>query len=208
MSQSTTSGGGRVTRRVAAICRISPPWRRLWRMVARRSASGPVGSGRRRRVRFSSSGSTSLRISAFAAAMSAALIASKSIVCRRSRSETVSVMSTCCSSAGRAAARARRLRGFREPPRPGRRALGRRRAPAEHLQRRRRLRRLRVAPEHVEGVVEQLARARGGGSGWRRAPCAPARGCRYRPASAPPAPPASPAARPAGRRGAAGGRSA
>ena len=45
MSHSTTSGGGRVTWRLRAMVRISPPWRRLWRMVRRRSVTGPARVG-------------------------------------------------------------------------------------------------------------------------------------------------------------------
>ena len=67
MSHSTTSGGGRVLRRLRAIVRISPPWRRLARMVRRRSVTGPSGSGRSRRVRRRSSGRVSRRISRLAA---------------------------------------------------------------------------------------------------------------------------------------------
>ncbi len=65
MSQSTTSGGGRVCRRARAMSRISPPCRRLSRIVRRRSTRGPSGSGRSRRVGRRSSGRTSLRISRF-----------------------------------------------------------------------------------------------------------------------------------------------
>ena len=93
MSHSTTSGGTRVCRRLRAMLRISPPWRRLWRMVRRRSVTGPSGSGRRRRVLRRSSGRVRRRISCFAAAISSALIASKSMRCRRSWSDTVSTAS-------------------------------------------------------------------------------------------------------------------
>ena len=95
MSHNTTSGGGRVIWRLRAISRISPPWRRLVRMVRRRSMAGPIGSGRLRRVRRRSSGSRRRLISCLAALISAALMASKSMVCRRSRSLTVSTASIC-----------------------------------------------------------------------------------------------------------------
>ena len=62
-------------------------------MVRRRSVTGPFWSGRRRRVRRRSSGSTRRRISRFASLISAAPIASKSICWSRSCSDTVIDMS-------------------------------------------------------------------------------------------------------------------
>ncbi len=62
-------------------------------MVRRRSVTGRSGPGGRRRVRRRSSGSIRRRISRLASSISAALIASKSICCRRSCSDTVIDMS-------------------------------------------------------------------------------------------------------------------
>ena len=94
MSHSTTSGGGRVT---AAVARDASGSRRPgagWRgWCGAGRSTGPSGSGRSRRVRRRSSGRIRRRISRLAAAISAALIASKSICCSRSWSDTVSTAS-------------------------------------------------------------------------------------------------------------------
>ena len=89
-------------------------------MVRRRSAVGPSGSGRSRRVRRRSRGRTRRRISRLASAISSTPIASKSICCSFSWSDTVSTASAtggssscrrCCFCGGAKASATRREAG-------------------------------------------------------------------------------------------------
>ena len=127
-------------------------------MVRRRSVTGPSGSGRSRRVLRRSSGSVRRRISRLAAAMSAALIASKSMRCRRSCSETVSTAS-CTGGSSFGCSRRSRFCCIASATRreAGRRAF--RLLLFLRLQQRHRRGLLRgggVAPEQGEGLVEHL----------------------------------------------------
>ena len=127
-------------------------------MVARRSTCGPDGSGRRRRVRTQAERQDESRISAWRASISAALIASKSICCRRSRSETVSTASISAASAARVpGARAglpalRRRGGLPGGARSGGRSL----AASSSAMAAAVLASVGVAPEQGERLVEQV----------------------------------------------------
>ena len=106
MSHNTTSGGGRTTRSARARSTSSPPCRKPARKVAAMSMRLPWVAGRSRRVRRRSSGRRRRRISSRAAVISAALIASKSIVC--SRSESLTVRTASISGASSVSRRSRR----------------------------------------------------------------------------------------------------
>ena len=132
--------------------------------VARRSSRPPcralvAASWRRRRTGSTGSGSSSA--SFLASSYSAVVMLSKSAFCSRSRSEKVKCVSNCTSSLARLVGRVGRLRRLGRGQRLGQ-AVGARRAlllaaaadlgqqQVHHL-----LEQLRVAPEGVEGGVEQ-----------------------------------------------------
>ena len=187
--------------RLRASSMISPPcagWRGSWR--AGRSAA-PFGSGRRRRVRRRSSGSVSRRISVLAAAISAALIASKSIVCSRSRSQTVITASISSRSSGGS-------RFVALAPRSPRPAAG---CPAA---------RAPAAPPATPSIIPMSGlhprrfgsrqnsanawsnnswNARADEPSWSATQCGPRPGCRSRQTPAPRPPPTHPPAPPATR---------
>ena len=138
----------------------SPPARAVARRVARRSACVPAAWASKRRVRYSPIGRRSRASMRLAAAISAADICSKSLACSTSRSENVIAASMRSSSVvGRAGTRAAAAACSASASRrlTSGRAWSVSRLGLRQQQRHHPLGHLRVAPEHAEGLVEQLA---------------------------------------------------
>ena len=101
MSSSATIGGIRVFGPRYLRSMKAPPALRLERNVRRMSMTWPWRCGESRRVRSSSSGSTSRAIASLAAAISAVVIWAKSFLCRISFADMVSRASTSISGLSR-----------------------------------------------------------------------------------------------------------
>ena len=191
MSQSTTSGGGRVTWRLRAMVRISPPWRRLCRIVRRRSITGP------QRIGAQPAGAAAGRAAASGGGFRASPRRSRrrssprnpcaAAVRGRDTVSTASCIGGWSSSRGCGLARPGHRLGDAAAAGGARSAL-RLLLRLEQRHRDRLLGCRRIAPEQGEGLVEHVLRARGDASSWCAARCGPRCGCRDRPASAPAAP--------------------